>query len=62
MGKISKKIMFLICPIFSYRKFVQEHDPNLPIHARYIFTKFLVSFLCLFVNNILVVKFIEPAC
>ena len=54
--------MFFISPIISYHKYVENYDKSLTIHFRYLFTKFLVSFLCLMVNNIVIVKFIEPAC
>ena len=62
MQSFYHKLMFFISPVICYHKYVENYDQSLVIHFRYLFTKFLVSFLCLMVNNIVTVKFIEPAC
>lgn len=56
------KVKYLISPTTLYHRFIVLHDPKLTIHFGYLVRKCLVSFLCLMVNNILVVTFIEPAC
>lgn len=62
MNKLTKRLLYLISPFPVYHKFVLEHNPKLKIHLKYLITKFFVSFLCVFVSNTLIVKFIEPAC
>lgn len=62
MKKLGKKLLYLISPYPIYHKFVEEHNSQLKIYYKYLATKLCVSFLCLLVNNILIVKFIEPAC
>lgn len=62
MRRLSKRATFFISPIPIYHKFVQEHNPKLPIHFQYLLQKYLASMLCILVNNVLIVKFIEPIC
>jgi hypothetical protein len=60
--RFSVRLLFLVSPYPVYHTFVQQYNPNLPIHLRYLLTKLWVSGLCLVVNNTLIVRFIEPAC